>query len=136
MRTCVRYFFNSSGSLNNTIFIALVCLFLSFTPRVLSQSGSSIIFLRDSLSRQPLTGATVISFNSRFKTFSDSAGQVVIPLFIYNKGEKLQVSMVGYKPLIIQAESLKRSQELALLQDVRILEEVVVTSGSPVTKVR
>jgi hypothetical protein len=136
MNMCVRFFFTRLGLLNNITSIVIVCLLLLFAPRANGQSGSSTILLRDSLSRQPLTGATIVSLNSRFKVFSDSAGQVVIPLFIYNKGEKLQVSMVGYKPLVIQAGSLKRSQEMAMQQDVRMLEEVVVTSGSPVTKVR
>lgn len=113
-----------------------ILLIILFTTFAFAQDPPFTILLRDKDSGQPLSGATLVSLNSRFKQTSDSTGRVTIPFNVRNKSEKLQLSMVGYITLTVNAGKLLPSQAIGFEKNVGTLAEVIVTSNNPVEKVR
>ncbi len=116
-------------------FVILLLLLIPTTGRTFAQINYTIV-VKDMVSRQPLSGATLLSLNSRFRQTSDSLGRITIPLPVYNRSEKLQISIVGYKTAIINATVLVTQQYIDLDRDIGTLQEVVVTNNYAAQRVR
>lgn len=116
--------------------IAITFLLIILTSGKIFTQINYVIVVKDLVSRQPLSGATVISLNSRFRQTSDSIGQITIPLQIYSRSEKLQISIVGYKTAIINARVLVTQKYIDLDRDIGTLQEVVITNNYAAQRVR
>ena len=123
------------GKFTRTFFISILLL-ISIGDRVFSQHNPFIIVLKARETGQPLAGATVASQNSSFREISDSLGSIKIPESILENGEKLEISMIGFKKVAVNARTLVRHQSIELETDVVILEEVIITDNAVVTKVK
>ncbi|MEP7258235.1 MAG: TonB-dependent receptor plug domain-containing protein [Flavitalea sp.] len=111
-----------------------------FPVLLLTQSGFAqerqlAFTLTDKNSGQPLMGATLISLDGLLRITSDSSGHVNIPAPVIARGEKLQVTMMGYKKAIIYSRSLTGQKEIRLDQDIKTLQEVVITNNNPIARV-
>ena len=116
--------------------IALIfILFVSSFNTCFSQPSPNLILLTGRESGQPLIGATVISLNSNFREISDTSGHVRIPESILFKGEKLEISMIGYKTISMNARALTRKQSIELDTDIVVLDEVIITKNGVLAKV-
>jgi len=116
--------------------IAITLLLIILTSGKTFTQINYVIVVKDMVSRQPLSGATIISLNSRFRHTSDSIGRITIPLQIYSRSEKLQISIVGYKTAIINARALVTQQYIDLDRHIGTLQEVVVTNNYAAQRVR
>lgn len=90
--------------------IAILFVLIILTSGKTFTQTNYVIVVKDMVSQQPLSGATVISLNSRFRHTSDSIGQIIIPLQVYTRSEKLQISIIGYKTALINAKPLVAQQ--------------------------
>src|SRR5687768_4175911 len=81
-------------------FISVICY------RTSAQNNPYIIVLKARDSGSPLIGATVVSLNSNFRAISDSLGRVSIPESIFHKGERIEISMIGFKNLALNTKDL------------------------------
>lgn len=121
-------------------FTRTILLFLSLLTcicsRVCAQNNPYVIVLKSKESGQPLSGATVISGNSSFRAISDSAGHVAIPEIIFHKGEKIEVSMIGFKNISFNTKDLLHRQSVELEKDMILLEAVIVTENAVLSKVK
>lgn len=83
-----------------------------------------------------MAGATVVSLNSNFRTISDSTGKIIVPESILHKAELIEITMIGFKKLSFNTRDLVRGQKLEMEKDLTMLEEVVVTENSVLSKVK
>lgn len=116
--------------------IAITLLFIMLTSGKTFTQINYVIVVKDMVSHQPLSGATIISLNSRFRQTSDSIGRIPIPHPVYSRSEKLQISIVGYKSAIINARALVTQQYMDMDRDIGTLQEVVVTNNYAAQRVR
>jgi hypothetical protein len=122
------------GKFTRTILLSF--FLITFLNSVSAQNDPYIIVLKARDSGLPLTGATVMSLTSNFRVISDSAGHIVIPESIFHKGERLEVTMIGFKNTIVNTKDLMRRQNIELEKDLIVLEEVIVTENSVLSKVK
>jgi hypothetical protein len=118
--------------------VTALCIFLIAITcdNAFSQYGPHILVLKAQDTGLPLAGATIISHNSNFRDISDSAGRIRIPAFILSKGESIEISMVGYKKKILHANLLIGHYSIELESDIALLEEVIVTENTVLSKVK
>lgn len=116
--------------------LIFVFLIIFSSGSLIAQNNTYIIGLKSHDSRQPLVGATIVSLSSSFREISDSTGHIKIPASILYKAERLEISMVGFKTIIINAKALARRQNIELETDIDVLQEVIITDNSVLAKVK
>ncbi|MBC7829608.1 MAG: TonB-dependent receptor plug domain-containing protein [Chitinophagaceae bacterium] len=116
--------------------LASIFLIIIINDKAVAQNNPYVIGLKAHDSGQPLIGATVVSLNSSFREISDSTGHIKIPESVKYKAEKLEISMIGFKKLAINAKSLVRRQNIELETDAVVLEEVIFTDNGVLAKVK
>jgi len=117
------------------VFLLFIFILFFFFNKVSAQNSSYQIVLKARDSGHPLAGATIVSLSSRFREISDSTGQIYIPVSLYHKGEKLEISMIGFKKLSLNAKTLSQRQSIELETDIVTLQEVVITENQVLSKV-
>jgi hypothetical protein len=125
---------DQSISLRLVALLSITVLLFSFTGY--AQISPYRIVLKDKTTGQPLSGATVISLDSRFRQASDNTGHITIPYHVIAKEETLQITMIGYKKITIATSNVLNEQQFELEQDAAVLAEVIITNGGPSEKVR
>ncbi|HRE50447.1 MAG TPA: TonB-dependent receptor plug domain-containing protein [Flavitalea sp.] len=115
----------------------VICLFLmlSWADNAFAQGDTHSAVVKDKFSGQALSGATIQFLNSRFSVSSDSIGSVAIPKKLFEKEDRILVSMIGYKPFELTLQLLEGVAMIELERDAQALEEVLVTGNSALGKV-
>ena len=111
-------------------FICTICNNIS------GQNNPYVIALKAKESGSPLVGATVVSLNSNFRAISDSSGFVSIPESIFHKGERIEITMIGFKSSSLNTKDLVSRQSIELEKDPLMLEQVIVTENHVLSKVK
>ena len=111
-------------------FILTICNILS------AQSQPYVITLKAKDSGSPLAGATIASMNSEYRAISDSLGNVFIPESVFLKAERVEITMIGFKNILLYTKYLARRQTVELEKDLLMLEKVIVTENHVLSKVK
>ncbi len=117
-------------------FLLPIFLICTICNNISAQNNPYIIVLKAKDSGSPLVGATVVSLNSNFRAMSDSSGFVSIPESIFHKGERIQITMIGFKSSSLNTKDLVRRQSIELENDLLMLEEVIITENHVLSKVK
>lgn len=122
------------GKFPQHVILLFIILIILISGSVLAQSSYTII-LKARESGQPLAGASIVSLNSNYREISDSTGRIKIPEMILYKGERLAISMMGFKKTVIGGKALIRQRSIEMETDIVVLEAVIVTDNAVLAKV-
>ena len=126
--------------MNRQTFTRTILLFASlqvfYFSSLFGQKTSYEILIKAADSGTPLPGATIASLNSNFRVISDSSGSATIPEAIIHKGEKIEITMIGYKNFTLSSKDLVTKQTIELEKDLLVLEKVVVSENNVLSKVK
>ena len=126
--------------MNRQTFTRTILLFASlqvfYFSSLFGQKTAYEILIKAADSGTPLPGATIASLNSNFRVISDSSGSATIPEAIIHKGEKIEITMIGYKNFTLSSKDLVTKQTIELEKDLLVLEKVVVSENNVLSKVK
>jgi hypothetical protein len=101
-----------------------------------SQTSPAVIKLIDKSSSQPIVGATVLSLDKSFSQTSDSIGNIIIPPSLVYSDDKVEITAIGHKKLVITFFNLSSTPQIELEREQLTLDEVIVTNSNPTLRVK